>query len=323
MIQRLRDNLCSFQVTLPDNPLKWLNTYVVLGENGGRNLLVDTGFNRPECLNSVMNGFQELGISPENTDVFITHVHSDHAGNARALQKLGCRLIMGMTDHRVLLHDTWPERKQRAFCEGMSKDVMDLVFQHNPAVKFAPGVFDAVEVISGDVLSYGGYKFECIETPGHTPGHICLYDAQSHTMLCGDHVLFDITPNICFWIEMEDSLGSYLESLDHIEEYPVELALPGHRTVGNKTFEERISELKKHHAARLIEAEQVVHKNPGINAYDLAGKMTWRISARSWDDFPPGQKWFAVGETLAHLDYLVLRNRVCRSVDDNGMVTYK
>lgn len=51
-------------------------------------------------------------------------------------------------------------------------------------------------------------------------------------MLLGDHVLFDITPNITDWWDVPDSLGNYLRSLDKLEAYPVTLPLPGHRQAG-------------------------------------------------------------------------------------------
>ena len=44
----------------------------------------------------------------------------------------------------------------------------------------------------------------------------------------------------------------------------------------------------------------------------LAGRMRWSIRCRSWEDFPLTQKFFAVGEAMAHLDYLEVRGRVCR-----------
>ena len=44
--------------------------------------------------------------------------------------------------------------------------------------------------------------------------------------------------------------------------------------------------------------------------------MRWRIRSRSWEDFPLTQKFFAVGEALAHLDYLAVRGRVERREED-------
>jgi hypothetical protein len=42
--------------------------------------------------------------------------------------------------------------------------------------------------------------------------------------------------------------------------------------------------------------------------------MTWKISAKSWAEFPPGQKWFAIGEALSHLNYLRLRGKIRREM---------
>ena len=121
-------------------------------------------------------------------------------------------------------------------------------------------------------------------------------------MFTGDHVLFDITPNITAWIQMKDALGTYLDSLRKIDAYDVRLALPGHRKTGD--FHQRIAQLLEHHHRRLDEALSVVKAHPGRPAYDIAGHMTWKIRANSWQDFPVAQKWFAVGECMSHLDYL-------------------
>ena len=74
----------------------------------------------------------------------------------------------------------------------------------------------------------------------------------------------------------------------------------------------RTEELKRHHAQRLSDALDAVRRTPGLNAYEIAGRMRWSIRCRSWEDFPLTQKFFAVGEAMAHLDYLEVRGRVCR-----------
>ena len=40
--------------------------------------------------------------------------------------------------------------------------------------------------------------------------------------------------------------------------------------------------------------------------------MRWRILDLSWEEFPPGQQYFALGETLSHLDHLILQGKVRR-----------
>ena len=102
MVQEVFENVYSIDVELPNNPLRWLNSYYI--DNGGtsRDLLIDTGFNMPECRRALLAGMQELNIDPQNTDLFITHLHSDHCGNADMLEQMGCRIIMGRDDYAHL-----------------------------------------------------------------------------------------------------------------------------------------------------------------------------------------------------------------------------
>ncbi|NCB24244.1 MAG: MBL fold metallo-hydrolase [Bacteroidia bacterium] len=311
MVTEIEKGLYTFQVVLPDNPLKWLNCYVIKGEEGGRNLLIDSGFRRQECFESLMAGMRELELEPEQTDVFFTHMHSDHTGNGDRLAELGCRIFMGEVDYGELLasnsSDLWKIRAERMGLTGVTREI---VFRNNPAIIYKSESFKAQTIDEGDILSYGGRELECVFTPGHTPGHMCLYDRKNKIMFSGDHVLFDITPNIISWLNHPDLLGTYLSSLEKIRKYDVGKTLPAHRTTGSKTLYERIDELRNHHEARLAETLQAVLENPGSCAFDLAGKMKWRIRASNWEDFPPAQKWFAVGECLAHLEYLEVRQFV-------------
>lgn len=323
--EKIREGLWAFPIVLLDNPLKWLNCYLIKGRPGNRNLLVDTGFNCPECRESLLEGMEALYLVPQETDVFLTHLHSDHSGNAAFLQELGCRLIMGSIDYRRLwFHGEgyWPHQKARALCEGVSGELLEQLFDHNPGVLYRPDRFSVEEVEDGSELHYGDYRLRCLFTPGHTPGHMSLYEPEKKILFSGDHVLFDITPNICNWPGIEDALGTYLDSLRRLKSFEVELALPAHRNIGSITLEERVRQLLAHHGKRLQETLDIVRTVGETNAYSIAGKMSWRIQVQNWEDFPPGQKWFAYGETLAHLDHLTARGLLRRQRDSRGMVTY-
>lgn len=316
------DGIAAFPITLPNNPLKWLNCYVILSNKNTKNLLIDTGFNMPQCQQELLVGMQRLNLTPENTDVFMTHAHADHTGNASILQAMGYRLIMGRQDLIVVSTFDWDQRKIRVISEGMSETMATDVLKNNPAIKFASASFTADIVEEGDILSYGAYRFHCICTPGHTPGHMCLYDPEKKLLLTGDHVLFDITPNINTRGIGTDALGDYLCSLNKIKALEVDTVLPAHRTVGIKTLSERIDELIEHHRVRLTEAAHIVQENPGINAYDIAGQMTWKIRSKNWNDFPLSQKWFAMCEGLAHLDHLEKTGRISRNIGPYGYIYY-
>jgi hypothetical protein len=53
----------------------------------------------------------------------------------------------------------------------------------------------------------------------------------------------------------------------------------------------------------------------------LAPRIRWDITAKTWEEFPPPQKWFAFGETTAHARYLEARDKVRRR-NHSGMIKY-
>jgi glyoxylase-like metal-dependent hydrolase (beta-lactamase superfamily II) len=191
----------------------------------------------------------------------------------------------------------------------------------NPARKYLPEAkFTSVPVRDGTRLSYGNFRLECVWTPGHTPGHVCLYDKSKGIFFSGDHVLFDITPNITTWETLPNTLQHYLNSLLKIRDFPVRLTLTGHRE-NDGVLSERVAQLIAHHEKRLADVEKILENQPGLNGYEVASCMKWDIRAKNWADFPPGQRWFAVGEALSHLNYLIDQGKVKRIVK-NGIHTY-
>ena len=316
MYTHIEDNIYTIPVPLPNNPLRQLNSYVIKGE--GRNLVIDTGFKLEECRKALCDGLEELGVDMNCTDIFLTHLHSDHSGLAAELATQSSKIYISRADGELLTLSLTQGlgRVEEYRSYGFSEKELEN-FWENPSMKYRQeSPFSFTYVADGDVLTYGGRRLEVIFTPGHTPGHVCLYDRANKVMFLGDHVLFNITPNITTWPFFEDPLGHYVHSLMDISIYDVRLPLPAHRGV-NGTMAERIGTIIEHHGARIREMLDILTERPGLTPYDLSGMMTWRVPGKtnSWADFPLNQKWFAVGETAAHLDYLLKRGRVRREFD--------
>lgn len=316
MYTHIEDNIYTIPVPLPNNPLRQLNSYVIKGE--GRNLVIDTGFKLEECRKALCDGLEELGVDMNCTDIFLTHLHSDHSGLAAELATQSSKIYISRADGELLTLSLTQGlgRVEEYRSYGFSEKELEN-FWENPSMKYRQELpFNFTYVADGDVLTYGGRRLEVIFTPGHTPGHVCLYDRANKVMFLGDHVLFNITPNITTWPFFEDPLGHYVHSLMDISIYDVRLPLPAHRGV-NGTMAERIGTIIEHHGARIREMLDILTERPDLTPYDLSGMMTWRVHGKtnSWADFPLNQKWFAVGETAAHLDYLLKRGRVRREFD--------
>ncbi len=317
MVEQVLKDVYRIDVPLPGNPLKALNSYFIKGKD--EDFLIDTGFRMPEAEAALRAGLAEIGTDIDRINVINTHLHSDHTGLSNVFCGKDKKIMLGRKDSELLanafkdFYDEW--QMSRFVSEGTDPAIFKVMDDNNPAIRYRISEFDRrfTPLDPGDRIQAGNYELEVISVPGHTPGNTMLWLESEKVMFCGDHVLFDITPNITCWLNVEDSLGNYLDSLDKADSYPVELALPGHRKTGD--YHERIATIKAHHQRRLAEAESLVRSLGAPCAYEVASRMTWKIRCNSWEEFPPGQKWFAIGECLSHMDYLTKRGRIERFRD--------
>lgn len=322
MPEELLRNIYRIPITLPGSPLKAVNSYLIRGAE--RNLLIDTGFNHPDCETAMRSALSELGTDLNHTDILLTHLHSDHSGLAASIATPETRIFLPRVELPRILWEMrtplWQEDIERMVGLGFPRAVAEdeLTFSTSYAMAADPAFSRYLPLDEGDEFICGDYRVKAVSTPGHTPGHMCFWMEEQQILFTGDCILFDITPNITSWQEMEDALGTYLASLKRLDSFDVRFALPAHRTSGE--FHARIKALIAHHEARLEECYDVVKANSGASVYELASKMTWKMRCNSWNDFPPFQKWFAVGECYSHLQRLEVLGRVKK--EDGKLVRY-
>ena len=322
-IEEISRNMYKMEIPLPKSPLKALNSYLIKAE--GRFLIIDTGWNRQECRDEMLSSLKLLNVDLSKTDFFITHLHADHLGLVATLATDTSTVYFNQKETSMINSESsewerrWQEFDTFYIRNGFPEDELKKSMENHPGRQYnLKKRLDFRILKEGDTIQIGEYYFRCIETPGHSPGHMCLYEPNKKILVAGDHILFDITPNIMFWLEMEDSLGEYLANLEKVYYLDVELVLPGHRNIWND-HRRRIKGLQEHHQARLKEVIAALESG-GKTAFQVAPYITWDIDYRSWELFPAGQKWFAVGETLAHLKYLEKQGMVRRETQENRML---
>ena len=312
-MEEILPNLYRIEIPLPETPLKSLNSYVIKGEE--RNLIIDTGLNRKECLEAMNAGLNELDIDLAKTDIFITHLHADHFGLVSSLATSETEVFFNRGDAEIIEAGDGLERAVNySALNGFPDNDLRNALRSHPGYKYFSSWIPDFKILNdGELIQVGDFCFECVITPGHSSGHTCLYDAVHKMLIAGDHILQDITPNIQCWSENVDPLGDYLNSLEKVSKMDINLVLPGHRKIFRNPAK-RIKELKNHHRERLEEVLSILSKK-SLNAYQVASHMCWNINAKNWDLFPVAQKLFATGEAIAHLIYLYKREIISQTTE--------
>jgi glyoxylase-like metal-dependent hydrolase (beta-lactamase superfamily II) len=314
MIEEILPGLFRVEIPLPNSPLKFLNSYVV--RSSDRNLLIDTGLNRKECLDAMHLGLRQLNIDLEKTDFFITHLHADHFGLLSKLVTSTSKVFFNRPETELIEASGWWERMVAyAARNGFPESELRAAIQSHPGRQFGSEWVPEISILKdGDEIDAGDYRFKCVSTPGHSLGHTCLYEPDKKMLVAGDHILIDITPNIQCWSDDHNPLQNYLTSLDKVDGMDIRLVLPGHRRLVTD-HKARIAELKEHHERRLREVISILGDGPRT-AFEVASRMTWDLDCDSWEEFPRAQKWFATGEAIAHLRYLQRKGFVVRKDEE-------
>lgn len=321
MTEEIFPQIYRIEIPLPKNPLKTLNSYYIRGK--GRSLLIDTGFNQPECRAAMDEGLSELGVYMDTTDILITHVHGDHSGLVHYLAAPETRVFCDEYTSKAFRGNQ--DKMWDYFLNMMGEGgLKEATFSDHPGYKYKSEPVNNIHIVrDGDIIKVGDFSLQCISTPGHAPDHICLYAVDQKILFSGDHILGKITPNNTIWerpwTATRDLLQEYLQSLDKIAALDVKMALPAHREIINDCHG-RIQELRNHHENRLNDILNILG-NEKMYGAQVASQMKWNMRNRRWDDFPIAQKIFATGEALSHLHHLVCKKLLVKELHD-GLVYY-
>jgi glyoxylase-like metal-dependent hydrolase (beta-lactamase superfamily II) len=226
-----------------------VHSYLFLGRE--RAALIDTGLGIAP-IEEVVHSLTGLPV-----DVITTHCHWDHIGGHRAFS--------GIAVHEA--DRAWMEFGIPVPLPVLRKQVMKEPFIVEPPVSFdiqnyVPFTGRPTRILhDGDLIHLGGRDLLVIHTPGHSPGHICLYEAQTGYLVTGDLIYagtlyanYPSTDPVLFAQSV-----SRLAALPHITRL-----LPGHYRLDLPldTLE------KTHQAFRSLEAKGLLHQGAGIQVFD-------------------------------------------------------
>ncbi len=314
------------QLPLPISSLKYVNIYLIQGDNGY--LLVDTGWNTEEAFNSLKGQLAVSGIALEDiSQIVVTHIHPDHYGLTGRLKQLSQAKIFfhyleeNLIEARYIHMEGLLEQLEHwLHTNGVITDELPDIQTASVGMErfVAPTLPDTV-LCGGETISTGLFSFQVIWTPGHSPGHICLYEPARKILLAGDHLLPDITPNVGLHPQSSGNpLGDYLNSINTVKELNVNLVLPGHGNPFND-MQLRVEELIQHHQRRNSEILQTINAEQKT-AYQISTEVTWMsgTSGASWQKLTPLDKRFAILETLAHLESMRADGKVSKLFKDDA-----
>ncbi len=301
-------------------PLPWpgvphCNAWAIAAGDGI--VMVDTGLHEPGSERQLDRALAQVNLRVETTRLLVcTHAHSDHYGQAATVvARAGCELWMH-PDHRhmsataadpdaalmqrieIARQSGVPEAPLQAYAEARKGQSYGVAAVIEPDRELVEGVQVHTDLGSWDV----------VETPGHAPSHVCLFQPERRLLISGDHLLGRVSLYYDYgW--SEDPAGEFLASLDRIEALDARLCLAGH----GRTFADVQSHIDANRGLvheRVAKAEEVIASGP-TTAFDAVplvhGDVVTAVNVNWW-----------LSETLCYLRHLEVTGRAARIPGEDG-----
>jgi glyoxylase-like metal-dependent hydrolase (beta-lactamase superfamily II) len=307
-----------------------VSAYLLHGDGG--DTLVDCGVaaddagapGDPDGAAALSAALVAAGSSLERLErLVITHAHIDHFGLAgEVVRRSGGELWMHRRTDLDLAKYADPEEA----VDRRTLMLADHGLYGRELTEASEGLRDWLPVMpsigrpsrqlaGGERVAVAGRTWEVVHTPGHSPGHICLWDPGERLLCSGDHLLRIVSPPVTFERGFDpDPMGSYLDSLDRVRALEPELVLPGH----GPPFRDgarRAEAIAAGKRRRLAQVHDLIDTQPRMVA-DLLGDLFGRVALTG------AQQHFALAEILAYLAYLEVRGTAVRRRRPDGVFVW-
>ena len=299
-------------------PLPWAgvphcNAWAIAAGDGV--VLVDCGMHEPGSVAHLERAMAMVGLRIEDVRLLAcTHAHTDHYGQAATvIDRAGCELWMHPNHEHMTraVKDPRGRLEQRVEVARQSGVPVAALDAYEEAHKDdSPGIARIVEpdrdLVNGVTISTDLGTWEVIETPGHAPSHVCLFQRDRRVMISGDHLLGRISLYFDYgWTP--DPVGEFLHSLEIVEDLDARLCLAGHA----RPFTDVSAHIQGN---RELVAERLTRVLHAIEVDDLtAFEIVPHVFDEALSD-ATASRWLP--ETLAYLTHLERTARAHRLPGD-------
>lgn len=290
--------------------------------------LVDCGYGDAVTRSHWATQFETMLAGAPIRRIVATHCHPDHLGNAEWLAAhFGCTIAMTLGEflaaHALINGNAGHAQADTAALfarHGMTGEHLAALAargnQYHRGVPEAP--HSILRLVDGDRIELGPWPWQVIAGYGHSPEHAALACAAAGLLIAGDMLLPRISTNVSVWPSEPDAdpVARFLASLARFEALPGDtLVLPSHGRPF-RGIAARVAALRSHHAERLAELHAVL---VAARAPRSAAEVIPVLFRRELD---LQQRFFAMGEAIAHLNHLWKAGQATRVISTDGAIRF-
>jgi glyoxylase-like metal-dependent hydrolase (beta-lactamase superfamily II) len=196
---------------------RFADLWLFLGNDS--HLLFDAG-TKDTMITAVVPALTDLGYGPESiSQVVVSHLDVDHCGDVGQLRDVlpNAHIIAHRDDAGAIADmDTFWAQRGREFLAGWGLDESPEAISWMEDV-FVPGPVDDIIDQEFSITLDSGRVIDVVHVPGHSWGHLALYDRDQNLLAISDAILGHAVP-------LADGSDSFPPTYRHIDTYLATIA---------------------------------------------------------------------------------------------------
>ncbi|MFH0974773.1 MAG: MBL fold metallo-hydrolase [Spirochaetota bacterium] len=289
-MKKILKDIYSITLPLPFSDTPKLNVYFIDGTNPA---IIDTGLGDLKSIELISLKMREINRSIKSISTIInTHEHIEHFGGDKKLREISGAIVAASSIAAPTIENS----------QKINRHLKNYLLHYEPelAGEFNESIDDDLEIEEsivdrqlkdGEIIDTGSVKLRVIYTPGHTPGHICLYNEEHKALFAGDNIIYKRSTFVGYdyreivsqrivdvfneKFNEPDNLSLYIESIQKMQSLDLNIILPSHGDPITDPYKKLEQEIKKKDRRSLMFLKVLEGKDE-ISLKELTSKVYGR-----------------------------------------------
>lgn len=325
-------SLYTLQIPIP-YPMKTVTVLLDVPKDGPVTL-IDCALDTEAARQALYSALQHFGLGWSDVKrLIVTHHHPDHYGLAGFFEEQGASVYMLNYNRRGQQYwqnrALWrPKLIEHWRVNGApQEDYQHLLVPRTEAEMNARSRAIPAQHVQylqeGETVELSGASWQVLWLPGHADGHLGLWNVQESILIAGDSILPRISPHVGVHADFRpDPLGDYFQTLSKIAYLDPACCVVGHFGPTFDEAKQRSHDLHAHHLERLDKLlRSFSQSSDNAQSNGAQPNSAWnKMGILFRGKLNEATKYFALTETLAHLEHLRYQGLIERFWDEEKKI---
>jgi len=203
-----------------------VNVFLLAGDEL---VMIDSGDGMDSSMKKLSDELKNLGFELKDISTIInTHGHIEHFGGNAAIKDISGARILAHTLAVPLIEDMRNQVPPESELKDLPEEISLYIRARSMMYEDLRTTNVDLQLEDNESIPIDDYSLRIIHTPGHTRGHICIYEEEDEILFAGDLIMEKGTPYVGTLPGQYGDMADFLRSLRRLKDLKIKRLLQSH-----------------------------------------------------------------------------------------------